>query len=108
MWFSFLLQLPDNFKDFVAEHMGGKGATKPFLAHCKRELMHAQLELLLDDDFLKAYKHGIVIICWDGMARRFYPRIFTYSADYPEKYGYSQEALPFTHQLPPQNFASRH
>ncbi|KAL6298277.1 hypothetical protein BKA93DRAFT_710038, partial [Sparassis latifolia] len=29
--------------------------------------------------------HGIVITCCDGVQRRFYPRIFTYSADYPEK-----------------------
>jgi hypothetical protein len=30
-------------------------------------------------------QHGIVIMCHDGIERRFYPRIFTYSADYPEK-----------------------
>jgi hypothetical protein len=27
-----------------------------------------------------------VIKCCDGEWRRFYPRIFTYSADYPEKW----------------------
>ena len=32
------------------------------------------------------YVHGIVIKCCDGVLRRFYPRLFTYSADYPEKY----------------------
>jgi hypothetical protein len=47
--------------------------------------MHAQWDILLDDDFLHAYEHGIVITCSDGVCRRFYPRIFTYSADYPEK-----------------------
>jgi hypothetical protein len=47
--------------------------------------MHAIWRLLLDDDFLEAYEHGIVIECQDGIFRRFYPRIFTYSADYPEK-----------------------
>ncbi len=36
--------------------------------------------------FLKAYEHGVVIACCDGITRRFYPRIFAYSADYPEKY----------------------
>ncbi|RDB23027.1 hypothetical protein Hypma_009855 [Hypsizygus marmoreus] len=41
--------------------------------------------VLLDDDFVHAYKHGLVIQCPDGNERRFYPRIFTYSADYPEK-----------------------
>jgi hypothetical protein len=27
-----------------------------------------------------------VVLCSDSITRRFYPRIFTYSADYPEKY----------------------
>lgn len=39
----------------------------------------------MDDEFIEAYKHGIIITCCDGIKRRFYPRIFTYSADYPEK-----------------------
>jgi hypothetical protein len=56
------------------------------MAHCRRELAHAQWNILLDDEFIEAYKHGIVIECCDGIKRRFYPRIFTYSADYPEKY----------------------
>ena len=47
--------------------------------------MHAVWELILDDEFLHAYEHGIVISCADGVSRRIYPRIFTYSADYPEK-----------------------
>jgi len=56
------------------------------MAHCQREMFHAQWAIILDDDFLKAYKHGIGIKCRDSIWRRFYPRIFTYSADYPEKY----------------------
>lgn len=48
--------------------------------------MHAQWRILLDDEFVEAYEHGIVILCCDGILRRFYPRILTYSADYPEKY----------------------
>jgi hypothetical protein len=60
--------------------------SKAFMTHCRREVMHAQWRILLDDEFLEAYKHGIVIQCCDGVNRRFYPRIFTYSADYPEKY----------------------
>ena len=59
--------------------------SKAFMTHCRREAMHAQWRILLDDEFLEAYKHGIVIQCCDGVNRRFYPRIFTYSADYPEK-----------------------
>lgn len=67
-------------------NMGGKGASQAFMTHCRRELMHTQWEQILDDEFLEAYRHGIVINCWDGISRRFYPRIFTYSADYPEKW----------------------
>lgn len=40
---------------------------------------------MLDDEFLEAYKHGLVVTCYDGVRRRVYPRIFIYSADYPEK-----------------------
>lgn len=77
-------QLPDIFKDFVMEHMG-RGPSKPLMTHVRREIMHAQWTILLDDEFLEAYAHGIVVECGDGVKRRFYPRIFTYSADYPEK-----------------------
>jgi hypothetical protein len=56
------------------------------MAHCHREFFHAQWKLLLDDEFMAAYEHGIVITCGDGITRRVFPRIFTYSADYPEKY----------------------
>ncbi len=65
------------------------------MAHCQREMFHAQWAIILDDDFLKAYKHGIAIKCRDGITRRFYPRIFTYSADYPEKYFLTYCSLPF-------------
>jgi hypothetical protein len=68
------------------EHMGGKGVNSNLMAHCRREAFHAQWEILLDDEFIEAFKHGIVVKCCDGITRRFYPRIFTYSADYPEKY----------------------
>jgi hypothetical protein len=47
--------------------------------------MHAQWDILLDDEFIEAWIHGIVIECCDGVKRRFYLRLITYSADYPEK-----------------------
>ena len=56
------------------------------LTHCKCELFHAIWKIILDDEFVEAYKNGIVIKCHDGVLRRVFPRIFTYSADYPEKY----------------------
>ncbi|KAF8059028.1 hypothetical protein FPV67DRAFT_1426930 [Lyophyllum atratum] len=77
--------LPSEFKDFVS-HYTDKKIKASFMTHCRRELVHAQWSLLLDDEFLQAYKHGIVIKWEDGVERRFYPRILTYSADYKEKY----------------------
>ncbi|KIM62394.1 hypothetical protein SCLCIDRAFT_1177625 [Scleroderma citrinum Foug A] len=56
-----------------------------FFTHCHCELFHAQWKALLNDDFIQAYEHGMVLTCCDGIPRRLYPRIFTYSADYPEK-----------------------
>ena len=43
------------------------------------------MNALIDDEFVYAWEHGTVISCGDGILRRFYPCIFTYSADYPEK-----------------------
>jgi hypothetical protein len=78
-------QLPDDFKDFLIK-ISGKATINPaLLTHCQRELFHEQWRQILDDEFLHAYHHGIVVTCYDGLERRFYPRIFTYSADYPEK-----------------------
>lgn len=81
-----VLQLPDRFKDFASQHVGGKRPSDKFMAHCRRELLHAQWDILLDAEFLVAYQHGIVIECCDGITRRFYPRLLTYSGDYKEKY----------------------
>jgi Plavaka transposase len=78
-------QLPDAFKAFAKKFIGEKGPDSVFMAHCRREMYHAQWAIILDDEFLEAYQHGIIIACLDGIKRRFYPRIFTYSADYPEK-----------------------
>lgn len=65
--------------------MGGKGVSKSLMTHCKKELLHAQWLELLDDEFLEAYLHGMVISCSDQITRRVYPRFFSYSADYLEK-----------------------
>ena len=53
--------------------------------------MHTVWKFLLDDDFLHSYKYGMVLRCQDEMEQHIYPRIFTYSADYPEKWAF----LPF-------------
>ena len=66
--------------------LSGKSTINPaLLTHCQREFFHEQWRHILDDEFLDAYCHGIVVKCYDGEERRFYPRILTYSADYPEK-----------------------
>lgn len=81
------LQLPDSFKDFASSQTaGGHTPTTAFTTHCTRELMHEQWKILLDDTSLEAWEHGIVIMCLDGLLWWFYPWIFTYSADYPEKW----------------------
>ncbi|KAF9455142.1 hypothetical protein BDZ94DRAFT_1380273, partial [Collybia nuda] len=77
--------LPDQFKDFVTSHAGPSGLGGAFMVHCHHELFHAQWKTILDDEFMEAYMHGVVIQCPDGLYRRFYLRLFTYSADYPEK-----------------------
>jgi hypothetical protein len=74
--------LQDRLKDF---HHKWDTQQKDILAHCHRELMHAVWKLLLDEDFLHAYNYGMVLQCQDGIEQHIYPRIFTYSADYPEK-----------------------
>ncbi len=38
---------------------------------------------------MEMHEHGIKVTCGDGVVRRLFPRFFTYSADYPEKYVFS-------------------
>ena len=61
--------------------------------------MHGSWNIILDDDFIHACTYGIVIMCIDGNERRVYPRIFTYSADYPEKFVLSPAVLDFITDL---------
>ncbi|KAG1901203.1 uncharacterized protein F5891DRAFT_1187899 [Suillus fuscotomentosus] len=82
----FLPSLPDKVKDiFRSLPRISKSGMAALHTHCRRELFHGCWEILLDKDFLHAYRHGIVLRCADGVLRRIFPRIFTYSADYPEK-----------------------
>ncbi|KAJ7330330.1 hypothetical protein DFH08DRAFT_926009 [Mycena albidolilacea] len=81
---AYMPKLPDDFFDWFTGETGHAPSAE-VLTHCRRELMHAVWRLLLDNEFLEACKHGIVIECPDGISQRFYFRFFTYSADYPEK-----------------------
>ncbi|KAI9445895.1 hypothetical protein H4582DRAFT_2069195 [Lactarius indigo] len=79
----------------------GKAATKEMLTHLRHELVQSIWAVILDDEFMDAYAHGIPFDFQDGIKRRvycyvqvgltpvernIYPRIFTYSADYPKKF----------------------
>ncbi|KAF9044054.1 hypothetical protein BJ165DRAFT_1348064 [Panaeolus papilionaceus] len=83
---AYIPSLPESFKAFVENfHPKWKSQQSQILMHCKRELLQEVWRVLLDDDFVHAYKYGIVVMCVDGIERRIFPRIFTYSTDYPEK-----------------------
>ncbi|KAI0038496.1 hypothetical protein FA95DRAFT_1505601, partial [Auriscalpium vulgare] len=81
---AYLPSLPADFQTQFQAHYGRLSSAN-VKTHCKRELMHAAIDHMLDDEFMEAYHHGVVLMCQDGIERRFFPRIFTYSADYPEK-----------------------
>ena len=84
---AYIPSLPDSFQDFAADFCSKWGTQKTdLMTHCRQELMHGVWKFLLDEDFIHAYKYGMVVKCVDGIERRVYPRFFTYSADYPEKY----------------------
>ncbi|TFK18413.1 hypothetical protein FA15DRAFT_603337 [Coprinopsis marcescibilis] len=76
--------LPDSVRDFISQRTGGS-VQDEFMAFLNRETFHRQWSILLDDELLDAIENGLVITCCDGKKRRFYIRIFTYSADFPEK-----------------------
>jgi hypothetical protein len=95
-----MIQLPPDIKDHAQKTNDGKAARAPLLAHLKRDLFHACFREMLDDEFINAYKNGIVVKCNDGVERRLFPCIFTYSADYPEKYVHFQLQLPLLISCP--------
>ncbi|OSD02519.1 hypothetical protein PYCCODRAFT_1477774 [Trametes coccinea BRFM310] len=81
---AYIPSLPDELQDYYM-HVYGTAISADMLTFCKRELMQRVWLLLLDDEFLDAYENGILVQCGDGVTRRIFPRILSYSADYPEK-----------------------
>ncbi|KAI0363871.1 hypothetical protein BV20DRAFT_957443 [Pilatotrama ljubarskyi] len=81
---AYIPSLPDIIQQ-AYEQQYGCPPTAAILRFCKKELIQQIWLLLLDDDFVTAYVHGFVVECGDGIKRRIFPRILTYSADYPEK-----------------------
>ncbi|TEB26892.1 hypothetical protein FA13DRAFT_1795347 [Coprinellus micaceus] len=82
---AYFLTLPDAFSDWYIRLSGKGSVPKTLAAHLRREIFHAQWNILLDDEFIHAYRHGLIVDCPDKVRRRFYPRILAYAADYPER-----------------------
>ncbi|TEB29739.1 hypothetical protein FA13DRAFT_1584662, partial [Coprinellus micaceus] len=83
---AYFSDLPDGLKDLITSKTTGGNVPDKLMHFCKQEMLHAQWKILLDDEeFREAVKNGIVLKCPDNEERRFYIRIFTYSADYQEK-----------------------
>jgi len=78
-------QVPDLIGD-TYKNIFGKALSALILTHLKWELIHTIWELLMDEEFMHVYEHGIIIRCADGIIWCVFPRFFTYGADYPEKY----------------------
>lgn len=76
--------MPADLHDQYRTHFG-EAASDAVVSFLKREMVHAAWEVLLDDEFVDAYENGIVRTCADGVTRKIFIRITTYSADYPEK-----------------------
>ncbi|KAJ4002008.1 hypothetical protein F5050DRAFT_1802587 [Lentinula boryana] len=88
--FAYIPSIPDSVKHEISRfNVNWKTQAKEIITHCNRELMHAVWRFLLDDEFVHAYRCGIVIKYFDGIEHRVYPHFFTYSADYPEKFVFS-------------------
>ena len=91
---AYIPPLPDSIQDQLKSFHHKWGTQhQDILTHCRRELMHAVWKVLLDDEFVHASTYGLVVRCLDGIERRVYPRILTYSADYPEKYVFPSTSL---------------
>jgi hypothetical protein len=49
----------------------GRGISKELMSHCCCEMLHAQWEILLDDEFLEPYEHGIIVKAVMGLHANF-------------------------------------
>ncbi|KAI0633696.1 hypothetical protein C8Q77DRAFT_1157868 [Trametes polyzona] len=81
---AYMPSLPDTIQDWYIR-VYGIAATAAVLTFLKRELMQEIWLLLMDEQFMYAYIHGLIIACGDGVRRRMFIRFLLYAADYPEK-----------------------
>lgn len=79
------LQIADSFADHY-ESIYHTPPSAEVVRFCRRELFTQIWLILLNDKFMRAFNHGVVAECGDSVTRRMFFRIFTYSADYMEKY----------------------
>ncbi|KAF8596782.1 hypothetical protein BDV93DRAFT_562963 [Ceratobasidium sp. AG-I] len=84
-YFAHVPTLLDQVQETITLLHAGKPPTDALLTHLRWELMHEIWKSLLDNEFVDVWKNGMVVKCADGITRRVFPRIMTYSADYPEK-----------------------
>ncbi|THU89276.1 hypothetical protein K435DRAFT_865459 [Dendrothele bispora CBS 962.96] len=82
---AYIPSLPDLIKDKYFEIYGEK-PSDAVMRFLKREVIQAIYLLLLDPEFCDAYLNGLPVACADGILRCLFPRFFSYSADYPEKF----------------------
>ncbi|EJF64367.1 hypothetical protein DICSQDRAFT_54144 [Dichomitus squalens LYAD-421 SS1] len=81
---AYIPNLPDALFEWYKD-LYGAPPSAAVIRLLKHDLMQKIWLQLLDADFMHAFEHGMLVECGDGVLRRLFPRIFLYSADYPEK-----------------------
>ncbi len=66
-------------------HCKWRTQNRSILTHCRRELLQGAWNIILDDDFIDACTYGIVVMCIDGIERRFTLGFSLTQLIYPEK-----------------------
>ncbi|KAG2072058.1 hypothetical protein BDR04DRAFT_1127846 [Suillus decipiens] len=66
---AYIPSIPDDFQDLYFNIFGDTSSAEVH-THCKWELIQAIWKLLLDEDFMWAYEHGLVICCGDRVTHR--------------------------------------
>lgn len=87
-----IIQLGDEFQEWYLKTYG-QIPTPELLTHLRRDLFQLIWMLILNPEFIEAYSHGFEWTCVDGTRRLLFPRILTYSADYPEKYALTSSSF---------------
>ncbi|RXW13303.1 hypothetical protein EST38_g12551 [Candolleomyces aberdarensis] len=81
---AYIPKLADNVQEWYLQKFE-RSPTPELLTHLRRDLFQLIWLQILDPEFMEAYKHGFEWTCVDGRKCLLVPRVFTYSADYPEK-----------------------